>query len=202
MSVGAAGKTVGTQPSPPTLITLKTITFQGQSWLQFPLTFNLLKHVTSKPGFLQCLLSALFPSEMPHNDHELGIMNILWPTPWSSSVLPLGWKLPDHIPMHGVQTVTQGPRSDHPMSSMVDQEGNAGWDLHSRCWKKNQDMSSFRQSTTCLGQPCLLPLTCSWLTFNFSHSPWPRENSHGQWDSWSSAESDSSKLGRFNKSMY
>lgn len=91
---------------------------------------------------------------------------------------------------------------DYPKSSVVDQEGNAGWDLRSLCWMKNQDMSSSRQSTTCSGQPCLLPLTCSWLTFNFSHSPWPHENSHGQWDGSSPAKSDSSKLGRFNKSRY
>lgn len=28
-----------------------------------------------------------------------------------------------------------------------------------------------------------LPLICSWLTFDFSRSPRPQENSHGQWDS-------------------
>lgn len=53
---------------------------------------------------------SLFSSEMPHLDHELGIMNLQWPTPWSSSILPLGWKLPGHIHRHGVQTVTQPPR--------------------------------------------------------------------------------------------
>lgn len=46
----------GGEPSLPTPVNLDAIMSQGQSLLQLPLTFNLMKCVTSKPSFLHGLL--------------------------------------------------------------------------------------------------------------------------------------------------